>query len=587
MLWGIPALLLSKEQLIEPNFWFRSWMGFLSFLFFAGAITLSAVASWWHLFQPLKFYYLLGLTLLITIALAFFFTKTIFLLLASITHPFTFSIAPLPLSGPPSPSRLTRLLRYGPMSFCATVILLLLFLSCLPIVNIDTHIYHLQIIQWSYKYPVVPGLANLFLRLGLGSAWFSLTSFFYLPGLANENFTYLNVTMAIWFFLWLISQWNYHLKRQPDRPDSRMLSLFYFLLLTYSIIDWEILRNAANSANYDSIGTVCTIAALCFLIEQLMAPVKKTPFSTLFVVLIFSNITFKISGIFFLLLIIYYLFGNRSGKRQIPLILLSAVLIIIPFLITNYLVTGYPLFPAPFLAGSPDWKVPKVMVNHLNIFITHTNRLQPFDVGIMQNFWNNINWIPDWFPQHSWPEQTLLLLSLTSLPLFFIRIRNLLIDHRQLRQLLGALFMILLAWLFTAPSPRFILAPLLITALLPICFIMNKKLPPSLYSAFSFLAVLVCFIYMFGKTPQQTTISQFLFHPANAETAPYQTITVRGVKYHLAGYMHHNVDNRCYNTDLPCIWQLNPYLEPRGDSLYNGFRMNPYPDSAYISNYQY
>jgi len=64
-------------------------------------------------------------------------------------------------------------------------------------------------------------------------------------------------------------------------------------------------------------------------------------------------------------------------------------------------------------------------------------------------------------------------------------------------------------------------------------------------------------------------------------------VKLKDIDLHLVEIIHHNIDNRCYNTTLPCICQENPYLQPRGDSIRNGFRMTPYPDSAFIQNYKY
>ena len=569
MLWGIPALLLSGQQLSGPGFWFRSRMGFLPFLFFAGAITLSAVATWWHLFQPLRFSHLLGLTILLIIPLVLFYNKDLLAFLSGQT-----AQTPATAGG------------VGGFIFCAVALFLLLALSCLQTVNPDTAIYHLQIIQWSYKYPVVPGLANIFLRLGLGSAWFSLTSFFYLPGLTNENFTYLNVTMSIWFFLWLFSQWNYHFHRLTRDPRSRLLCFFYFLILTYCILDWEILRNAANSANYDTIVTVCTLAGLCFLVEQLVVPDQNPAFSSLFVLLIISTISFKLSGIFSLLLVVYYLINHRPTKRQLNGLLLAALFILLPIGIKNYLITGYPFYPFTLSVTSPDWKVPKDLVIHLNQYITYTNRLQDFNVDITHSLYNNINWITEWFPLQFWSQQILLLLALISTALFFIRTGTN-INHRSLRQLLAALFGMLLAWLFTAPSPRFALAPLLVVAILPLCFVLYKRVNPSWYTPAFLIVALICCVYLAGKANVLVRSPQFLLHPANAESAPYRTVKLKDIDLHLVEIIHHNIDNRCYNTTLPCICQENPYLQPREDSIRDGFRMTPYPDSAFIQNYKY
>jgi len=212
--------------------------------------------------------------------------------------------------------------------------------------------------------------------------------------------------------------------------------------------------------------------------------------------------------------------------------------------------------------------------------------LQSRDVDITHSFFNNINWIPKWFPLQFWSQQILLLLALASITFFFVPVRTN-IDNRSLRQLLAALFGVLLFWLFTAPSPRFALAPLLIAAILPLCFVLYKKIKPSWYSPAFLLVALVCCIYLSGKANILVKSPQFLLHPFNAETAPYTTVKLNNIEFHFVQIIHQNTDTLCYNTPLPCICQENPYLQPRGDSIRDGFRMTPYPDSAFIQNYKY
>src|SRR5258708_32445698 len=100
----------------------------------------------------------------------------------------------------------------------------------------------------------------------------------------------------------------------------------------------------------------------------------------------------------------------------------------------------------------------------------------------------------------------------------------------------------LLAWLFTAPSPRFALAPLLVAAILPLCFVLYKKINASWYTPAFLLVALICCIYLAGKTNVLAKSPQFLLHPANAETAPYRTVTLKGIDLHLVEIIHNNID---------------------------------------------
>lgn len=104
--------------------------------------------------------------------------------------------------------------------FLAVGFCLFMLLSSLQSVNGDTQIYHLQVIRWQYEYGTVPGIANLYPRLGLNSNWLGLISLFNIHLSGHENFNYLNAALVIWFFIWLFSTWHFHytqmsLKKQP------------------------------------------------------------------------------------------------------------------------------------------------------------------------------------------------------------------------------------------------------------------------------------------------------------------------------------------------------------------------------------
>src|ERR1051326_4055576 len=160
IIWGIPVLLTFYPSVRKDEFWYHSFAGLLSFLFFCGCIFISAVSAWLYLFAPLKFYYLTLLTATLLLYLFLFQRRKIFKLFSG-KQPGVTSILPV--------------------VFLCVSVLLFIVLSALRPVNGDTQIYHLQIIQWQNQYSVVPGIAILYPRFGLGSNWFDLISLFYWP----------------------------------------------------------------------------------------------------------------------------------------------------------------------------------------------------------------------------------------------------------------------------------------------------------------------------------------------------------------------------------------------------------------------
>src|SRR5437764_2044891 len=190
ILWGIPLLLALRTSVDNDFFWYHSSVGLLSFLFFLGCITISLVSSWVVLIAPCRFSSLAIGTLALTVYLIVFQRKkTIEVFRDSFKKKFSFS--------------------WVHIVFAAMGICLFLLLTSLQPVNGDTQIYHLQVIRWQYEYGTVPGIANLYPRLGLNSNWLSMIGLFYMPLSGHENFTYLNGAFVIWFFLWLFSTWYF------------------------------------------------------------------------------------------------------------------------------------------------------------------------------------------------------------------------------------------------------------------------------------------------------------------------------------------------------------------------------------------
>jgi hypothetical protein len=563
--WGLPLLLLTGVAKTQHP-WYRSIPAFMAFLFILGCLTLCFIGSWLYLFLPLKFTTLAGLTLVLLLVLYFWGRPGLALLLQQVKNTsFSFS--------------------WPASAFLLTSLLVFLGLSCLRSDNGDTHIYHLQIIEWEAQYRVVPGIANLFPRIGLGSGWFGLISFFYLPFFSQENYFYLNFSLVSWGLIWLLSSWSYHFTRLSGTTGSRVLCLYYFLILVYAFYDWQLFRDAANSTNYDFIVTIATLLPISFLLEGIWTPDYDKSFSAVFIFLALSAAGLKFSGIFLLLPLGYYLLKYFSPARLLGF-LLFGFLVLAPTLIRNFIVSGYPLYPLSITAGSPDWQVPKGLVDLLHNYITLSNRF------INQDFVNSYSfkeqhsfWFPIWLGGLGWMHRALLLLVLSSTLLLFINPGSS-PDRRRLRHYILLLLLMIAGWFFTAPNPRFAYGVLMAAAFLPVSIWLGPKIRPRWYTIALWGATLSLFIYLPAKFAVMLQQPSLFLRPRSVDIPPYKTIRSGTASFHLPDRIYNNYDRRCYNTPIPCICEENPWLRPRGPSPGDGFRMTA-PDSAFIQNYNY
>jgi len=119
---------------------------------------------------------------------------------------------------------------------------------------------------------------------------------------------------------------------------------------------------------------------------------------SLFILICISIIPFKQSGVFVLLLLLFYLATQRSIKPWLTTFI-AAILLLSPVLIKNYIITGYPLYPVSWSPVQPDWQVPSTMTDYLRNYIFLSNRYynaNNLDFSQLRELMNK-EWIGNWF----------------------------------------------------------------------------------------------------------------------------------------------------------------------------------------------
>jgi hypothetical protein len=566
IIWGVPILLIWQRIIDRDNFWYRSFAAKLSFLFFCGCITISLLSSLLSLIAPLHFLHLAILSLVISGYLIFFRGNTVKLI---------FGITP----------KRTVSFNWVNGIFILVTIFVFLLLSSLQPVNGDTQLYHLQVIRWQHEYGTVPGIVNLYPRLGLNSNWLNLISWFYLPFLKNENFTYLNAAFVMWFFVWLFSAWHFHLKQTGASKSSRTLACFYFLFLIYGLFDWQLFRDAANSTNFDFPVNAFLFIIFSYFIEGIVTG-NKLSFSLPLLLFCFALLGFKFSGIFIFILVIYYLFSLRSLSNWITTAL-TGLLFLSPVVLRNYITTGYPFFPVTVAVSTPDWQFPTEMAQRFYSYILLSNKFYNHRLSFaFSHHTSTWDWIPYWWQGILVKHKIVLALALSSLAFLFAK-RSIVAEYSRLKHLIIVLMLMIAGWFFTAPDPgRFGYGMLLTTAFLCVSVFAGALLHPRLYQGILIITTIAMCYYLFQKS-RDLHFAQYSNTPISNQTPGYSVLESGDVELHLPNKVGDNSDYRCYFTPLPCITQDNPYLEPRGKTINKGFRMRPITDSSFILNYNY
>ena len=162
------------------------------------------------------------------------------------------------------------------------------------------------------------------------------------------------------------------------------------------------------------------------------------------------------------------------------------------------------------------------------------------------------------------------------------------IDYKRLKYLMVALSLMLAGWFFTAPDPgRFGYGVLLPVSVFCLSIFFSSLVKPFSYNIILLCLSLVLIYYTYQKGYFLVKEPQYFLETIKGDQPPYQTKYINGIGINMPEIINNNWNRRCYDIDLPCSCEENPYLQPRGKSIKEGFRMYPQPDSSFVKNYIY
>lgn len=301
--------------------------------------------------------------------------------------------------------------------------------------------YHLQAIQWNESYPVVKGLGNLRRQLGNNSGWFLLHAFAGAGFVGWKSVYVLNTVVlicGIWYFL-----------PGADKPFPvlRLIAFLYLVLMAY--------RKYVGAVTNDYAITVFT---LIILTEWIQA---KRPLYLLIALLLMLPV-FKLSAITLLVLLPLIYLKQEEKYKMIGYILVISAMIYLPWIYTNYQLSGYLLYPADMLPiGHPDWQMrPETLqleriINKANERVPGMPLAQAMGLGFSA-------WFPFWLRHLDPFSMALIVLSIILPVLVLVRRRN----HKELQERMArltdignvALMLVItmVIWFINAPATRFI-----------------------------------------------------------------------------------------------------------------------------------
>ncbi len=453
--------------------------------------------------------------------------------------------------------------------------LLILIINSGPILMDDTDSYHIQTIKWIQEYGTVPGIVNLHERFGFNSSWFSSIALFSFSSGSTGGVTALNGVLSLWFTFYLFSTSSRSVK------ENNLAAVFlFFIVLAFAFAIWPMIRGNVATANYDFITTVIVFilfAEVFFYnnaenksasnIEWIIWPVY------LFTIRII-NFPLLLLGLFAMLFLI--------RKRKFISVLLPVsfcILLIIPFLIRNIIITGYPFYPSTYFNYfNVDWKADPAMIEQLLYYIKYYGRVSTTFMDLNQTAaFHFPEWIPLWFRYLFSFDKIILVTGSVGLLWAFILM---FLKKNQFSKQLNFFILVLIAWLdcwfFISPDPRFVYGCLLSGVFLFFyTIILSFRVNRTLKAFFPFIPVLILIIiggYTVIKLVRQPECRN-LVSSASIPKPFLKKIMLDGIEMHIPETIEGNWNPRCYGSPLPCLYEMSPRLKARGKDIRDGFRL--------------
>ncbi len=449
-----------------------------------------------------------------------------------------------------------------------SLIFFLLFnalLAAYPIIMDDTGSYHIQVVRWLKTYAAVPGIANLHERFGFQSSLFPALALFY-PGSFSQNaYGMLNSTVSAWLLVYLILT--------PGLRAWRLLLLLFFLL------PWQLLRGGGSNANYDLVCTVILILLFAGCLKTGTA--QKEQWAEWMLWICFLNcVRLMLFPFVFAAAWAALQLWKQQYYRTLAASAFVCLLTAVGFLARNYISSGYLFYPS--LAANwwhPDWQVPAEKVNILLEYIRYFNRVtdEYQEIAVTKSM-GPIAWIPVWFRLLPPVDKCLLLLAIGGSILFTWKAKHHYEKFRSsgLSVLCIAGGLALAAWFLIAPDPRFAYGMLLPLAAFCCRFIQQKIAAGRLTNTYrrSLLLVTCCSLLYLGIKIKRDRNWQWLFLPAAVQKPGWKSVQIEGIELRIPEKIDGNWNSRCYDTPLPCLYEIAPGLELRTGRLKDGFKIN-------------
>jgi hypothetical protein len=443
-----------------------------------------------------------------------------------------------------------------------TIFLFLLFLLAVVVQKItwyDTWLYHAQSIQWIRKFAVIPGLGNIHGRLALNSMFLVISGLFTFH-VNNVLIFPLNGICYTVLVLRLFSL----LKSEYEQEVKWKAVLWGFII----VISLLFMIPLLNSTSPDIICGILVIYAFILIITKTKEYDQPDYLKTILLsIVVFSCLTYKISSLF---LVLTLLLNLKSGfYRKCLIIIATGFIIIIPYIVRNYYLSGYLVYPFPAVdIFNVDWKIPLEKAVSEKSWIVSWARVPGISPDKVLNM-KISEWILPWFKSYNFNNKLILTTNLLSVITFMIMLvkKDILYARIQLILLINLLF-----WFLMAPDPRFAYGFLFMGFALTVAYLVRMIGSAKILNYFKIMLAVILFIILFSNKSIPLGILKepsLCFVPASFETVKTKELK-SDFDYRVPA---EEGQDQCFYCDIPCVPYPLVNVKLRGHEIKDGFKV--------------
>ena len=326
--------------------------------------------------------------------------------------------------------------------------------------NVDSPMYHLQVLKWIGEYKISLGLINLEIRLGMNSSWHSF--------LALMDIGFKTWSAKYYISNILIAVITVQVILQKTLSLSGLflfLSVSYITLFSYlHPFNNGIILNHLGNPEVDIAAMVLFFFSIYLFLKLVETNFKSKEITNLLSVVIFLSISTKLSNITLVLIPFYIFFKHKQYfflNSTHYIILLASCL----WMARSFLISGCFLFPVKSTCFRTPWLESVDKIEYFSKIImgfARDTRLRDkytnFDYIIDSSQWI-LPWFQDYFLNTSLLKisTALLLLSILLAILFLVLNKSFYIHNSIKKNFLFILIYFIITFLiwFQAPEIRF------------------------------------------------------------------------------------------------------------------------------------